>query len=130
MISCVFCDLLGAEHQGERLVAGNRHAAALRDGFPVSEGHTLIVPQRHVQSVFELAGEFKNALVWLMSVEKKCSGDAYFHYLSAQCHAALGNMDAARKALKQASAMSETLRMRAMDEPVFEAIFGAEPLTD
>jgi hypothetical protein len=27
------------------------------DGFPVSDGHTLIVPRRHVRSVFELVGE-------------------------------------------------------------------------
>ena len=26
----------------------------LADGYPVSPGHTLIVPKRHVQSVFEL----------------------------------------------------------------------------
>ena len=57
MICCVFCDLLGTEHQGKNLVAENRHAAALRDGFPVIDGHKLIVPRRHVQSVFELAGE-------------------------------------------------------------------------
>lgn len=49
--------MLGAEHQGEHLVAQNRHAAALRDGFPVSDGHTLIVTRRYVQSVFELADE-------------------------------------------------------------------------
>jgi diadenosine tetraphosphate (Ap4A) HIT family hydrolase len=68
VISCVFCDLLGAQHQGERLVAGNKHAAALRDGFPVSDGHTLIVPRRHVQSVFELAGEEQQD-VWNLVAE-------------------------------------------------------------
>ncbi len=70
------------------------------------------------------AGEFTDALAWLLSVQKKCSGDAYFHYLCAQCHAALGDMDTARNSLKQASAMSETLRIRALDDPVFEAIYG------
>lgn len=76
------------------------------------------------------AGEYSDALAWLMSVARNCSGDAYFHYLSAQCHAALGNMDAARNSVKQASAMSETLRMRALDDPAFEAIFGADPISD
>lgn len=68
MISCIFCDLLGSEPQGERFVAGNRHAAALHDGFPVSDGHTLIVPRRHVQSVFELAGEEQQD-VWNLVAE-------------------------------------------------------------
>lgn len=68
MISCVFCDLLGTEHQGENLVAQNRYAAALRDEFPVSDGHTLIVPKRHVQSVFELAGEEQQD-VWNLVAE-------------------------------------------------------------
>jgi diadenosine tetraphosphate (Ap4A) HIT family hydrolase/5-methylcytosine-specific restriction endonuclease McrA len=68
VISCVFCDLLGAEHQGGRFVAGNKHAAALRDGFPVSDGHTLIVPRRHVCSVFELAGE-EQMDVWNLVAE-------------------------------------------------------------
>lgn len=68
VISCVFCDLLGSGHQGGRLVAGNKHAAALRDGFPVSEGHTLIMPRRHVRSVFELAGEEQQD-VWNLVAE-------------------------------------------------------------
>jgi len=47
---CVFCREL---EQG-RAVAERGGAAALLDGFPVSEGHTLIVPKRHVADLFEL----------------------------------------------------------------------------
>lgn len=70
------------------------------------------------------AGEFQEALEWLMSVETKCSGDDYFHYLRAQCHAALGNWDDAKSSLKMASDKSEILKLRAVDDPVFDAIFG------
>lgn len=28
-----------------------------RDGFPVSKGHTLIIPRRHVQSFFECTAD-------------------------------------------------------------------------
>jgi len=73
------------------------------------------------------AGEFKDALAWLVSVERKCLGDADFHYLSAQCHAAIGDLEQARRSLQKVSALSETLRMRALDDPAFEAIYGAEP---
>jgi predicted Zn-dependent protease len=70
------------------------------------------------------AGEFRDSLAWLMSVQKKCSGDAYFHYLCAQCHAALGDEDTAKDSLKKVSAMSEDLKMRAVHDPVFDFIFG------
>ena len=46
---CPFCDVDQA-----RIAWASSHAVALRDGFPVSEGHTLIVPRRHVESVFDL----------------------------------------------------------------------------
>ena len=70
------------------------------------------------------AGEYADALAWLMSVQKKCSEDAYFHYLCAQCHAALGDEDTAKDSLKKVSAMSEDLKMRAVHDPVFNFIFG------
>lgn len=69
-------------------------------------------------------GAFNEALEWLMSVQKKCSEDAYFHYLCAQCHAALADQDAAKDSLKKVSSMSEDLKMRAVDDPVFDFIFG------
>ncbi len=47
---CPFCERLAA---GE-LVAANERAAAFADAFPVSPGHTLLVPRRHVRSYFEL----------------------------------------------------------------------------
>ncbi len=66
MVICPFCELTGAPPGHERFIAGNRHAAALLDGYPVSEGHTLIVPRRHVPSVFDLSGaEQSDVWTWL-----------------------------------------------------------------
>lgn len=73
------------------------------------------------------ACEFKDALAWLELVAKKCLGHADFHYLSAQCHAAAGDLEQARRSLQKVSVLSENLRMRALDEPAFEAIYGADP---
>lgn len=70
------------------------------------------------------AGEYSDALAWLMSVQKKCSEDAYFHYLCAQCQAALGDQETAKDSLKKVSTMSEDLKMRAVHDPVFNFIFG------
>jgi diadenosine tetraphosphate (Ap4A) HIT family hydrolase len=47
-MSCAFCDLPAACH-----VIEGRLAVAIRDGFPVSPGHTLVIPKRHVASFFE-----------------------------------------------------------------------------
>lgn len=104
-------------------------ASYLAETLSVSEpddvDRMLIVARYRYQ-----AGEYSDALAWLMSVARNCSGDAYFHYLSAQCHAALGDMDAARTSLQKVASMSETLRSSALDDPVFEAIYGAEPISD
>lgn len=59
---------LGLSIRANTLLHQNRHAAALSDGFPFSDEHTLIVPKRHVQSVFELAaGEQQD--VWNLVAE-------------------------------------------------------------
>ncbi len=36
---------------------------AFLGGFPISEGHTLVIPKRHVTSLFELP-EDEQAAVW------------------------------------------------------------------
>ena len=46
---CPFCTL-----PDERIVDQNDLALVIRDGFPVSLGHTLVIPKRHVGSFFEL----------------------------------------------------------------------------
>jgi diadenosine tetraphosphate (Ap4A) HIT family hydrolase len=49
---CAFCQPLPRE----RILAETDVAIAFLDGFPVSKGHTLIIPKRHVPSVFDLRG--------------------------------------------------------------------------
>ncbi|HHZ88814.1 MAG TPA: HIT domain-containing protein [Chromatiaceae bacterium] len=46
--SCLFCD------SSKQILAKNHHAYAIRDGYPVTEHHTLIIPFRHVKDYFEL----------------------------------------------------------------------------
>ena len=38
-----------------RIIATNDLAYAIRDGFPVTEGHTLVIPKRHVEDYFGLS---------------------------------------------------------------------------
>lgn len=59
--NCPFCTL-----PAERIRGDNLHAVCIRDGYPVSPGHTLIIPKRHIASVFEAtAGEWMEFLVLL-----------------------------------------------------------------
>ena len=51
-VGCLFCDLQTSNR--ERIVSENTLAFAVRDGFPVAEGHTLIIPKRHTLDYFEL----------------------------------------------------------------------------
>ena len=65
MIACPFCDYLCDRDvsEGSKWIGANAHAAAFLDGHPVSVGHTLVVPHRHVGSIFELGGE-EQASIW------------------------------------------------------------------
>ncbi len=61
LTSCPFCTL-----DPSRIILSNDHAIAIRDGFPVSEGHTLIIPKRHIASLFEATTEEQAALFELL----------------------------------------------------------------
>ena len=76
------------------------------------------------------AGGFTDALKWLMSVESKCRDSAHFHLLRAMCHASLGDLEACSLALREAHRIDPVLRIQSLDDPMFEAIYGAEPLSE
>ncbi|WP_408388493.1 HIT family protein [Paraburkholderia sediminicola] len=48
-VPCPFCYL-----PSDRIIDSNDAGFVLRDAFPVSPGHTLIVSKQHVGSVFDL----------------------------------------------------------------------------
>lgn len=45
---CIFCNL------DREILCENALALAFADAYPVSPGHSLVVPKRHVTTVFEL----------------------------------------------------------------------------
>jgi diadenosine tetraphosphate (Ap4A) HIT family hydrolase len=54
----VFCEL-----SPDRLVGGDALVVAIRDGYPVSPGHTLVLPRRHVASWFDATPGEQRALL-------------------------------------------------------------------
>ena len=62
----------------ERIVLANELAVVIRDNFPVSPGHTLIIPRRHVVSFFDITGEERNAMLEVLDTAK-LDLDAEFH---------------------------------------------------
>jgi len=50
--SCLFCELQTNDRL--RIVEENELAYAVRDGFPVTSHHTLVIPKRHVLDYFGL----------------------------------------------------------------------------
>ena len=60
--ACPFCS-----PDSTRIMLSNTHAIAIYDGFPVSPGHCLIVPKRHIASFFEATREEQTALFDLLA---------------------------------------------------------------
>jgi len=70
---CPFCEL-----PEERIVSENELAIWLYDGYPVTAGHSLFIPKRHVSDYFDLFKPERNAIEALIAEarEKLQSDDA------------------------------------------------------
>lgn len=60
---CPFCTV-----DGGRIYLENDVALALPDAFPIAQGHTLVVPKRHIASIFDLTEEEQAALWKLVAL--------------------------------------------------------------
>ena len=71
--TCLFCTLSAG-----RIVLANELAVVIRDSFPVSPGHSLTIPKRHVGSFFDVAGDERKAMLAMLD-SAKLGLDAAFH---------------------------------------------------
>ena len=74
---CVFCNI-----SQDRRIAENDLCFAIYDDFPVSKGHTLIIPKRHVADYFDLTEDEVMAMQALMrdikaKIDSELSPDGY-----------------------------------------------------
>ena len=66
--NCLFCDIQTLDRK--RIIDENSLAYAVRDGFPVTDGHTLFIPKRHTLDYFGLAEDEVLAINLLMKAHK------------------------------------------------------------
>jgi diadenosine tetraphosphate (Ap4A) HIT family hydrolase len=62
---CVFCTI-----PADRILGENEHVVWILDAHPVSPGHSLIVPRRHVESFFEATPEEREAMLSLLDLAR------------------------------------------------------------
>jgi diadenosine tetraphosphate (Ap4A) HIT family hydrolase len=60
-MTCPFCTL-----PADRILIEDEYAVVIRDGFPVTPGHTLVIPRRHVGSFFETTDGERASLLRLL----------------------------------------------------------------
>ena len=78
MTDCPFCRRIAES----AITLSNELAAAFPDGYPVSAGHTLIVPRRHIEDFFNLTPEEHAAIYNLVApvrrqIETRHAPDGY-----------------------------------------------------
>ncbi len=62
--TCFFCHL-------DDIISQNNLVLTIRDAYPISQGHTLIIPKRHIASFFEATQEEQIALLQALQAAKK-----------------------------------------------------------
>jgi diadenosine tetraphosphate (Ap4A) HIT family hydrolase len=77
MTACPFCTLTQ-----ERIKQQNDLGLVIRDGYPISPGHTLIISKRHIASFFQLQKQERDALLRLieeakLDLDEEFKPDAY-----------------------------------------------------
>lgn len=66
MAECPFCT-----PEPERVAGSDALTLTIRDAYPLSPGHTLVVPRRHVASWFELTVSEQHAILTALSAARE-----------------------------------------------------------
>jgi diadenosine tetraphosphate (Ap4A) HIT family hydrolase len=67
---CLFCG-------EQRIMLENALAYVTHDTYPVTEGHTLVIPRRHVPSLFDLTMEERLAMLELLDGARRQLDERY-----------------------------------------------------
>jgi histidine triad (HIT) family protein len=64
---CTFCKIVDGTISA-RIICKNDNAIAFLDAFPLSFGHTLIIPKRHYSKVQDMNREYSSAMFDLLRI--------------------------------------------------------------
>jgi histidine triad (HIT) family protein len=64
---CIFCQIADKERQAYIAYEDDRCVAFL-DAYPVNEGHTLIIPRKHYENIYDIPEE---TLAHIMKISKR-----------------------------------------------------------
>lgn len=70
---CPFCNLT----EEDRIISENETFIAKYDRYPVNEGHTLLIPKRHVGTFLELTDEERMDFFTLLSITREHLQDEF-----------------------------------------------------
>ena len=65
MNECIFCSL-----DSSRIESENNLFILIQDLYPVTDGHRLIIPKRHIASFFDLTDEEEKAFILMLKETK------------------------------------------------------------
>ena len=65
--NCTFCKIVNGDISA-RIISQNDNVIAFLDAFPLSVGHTLIIPKRHYSKVQDMNNEYSSAIFDLLRV--------------------------------------------------------------
>ena len=71
LAGCIFCQIISKEKQAY-LVYEDEKCIAFLDAYPVNKGHTLVVPKRHHESIYDIPEEI---LAHIMKISKRLALD-------------------------------------------------------
>ena len=78
MIDCPFCpEIIGGKLSDERIFAFSADFNAIYDGFPISQGHALIIPKRHIQFFSDLNRAESSDLIDMIHYIKEILDDEF-----------------------------------------------------
>ena len=60
-VNCIFCKIVSGKLRA-RIISENDYAMAFLDAFPLSSGHTLVVPKAHYSKVQDMDKEYSCAV--------------------------------------------------------------------
>ena len=66
---CPFCEIV-SNRPSERIFDESDLVVAITDGFPISKGHTLIVPKRHISTFFDCTPNERQAILDMLDHSK------------------------------------------------------------